>query len=119
MIKLKRRGYQLGEISSGSQGSDQDAAKNWRHGKPVLLRNICRSLLAEHRQDILQSSLLYQAILDGQECDPILAATPYRERLEPHFESLGCTVNQGDDQEIETVYFDAVKQGQTVAEDLW
>jgi len=114
---LIRRGYDFGSVSL-EQGHDDDLS-NWQQGMPILLKKMCLDRLTHHRIDIQQSRTLYEAVLDEQECDSILAQPPYHQRIEPSFESLGCSVNEGDDQEIETVLFDAVSNGDLIAEDLW
>ncbi|MBL1432280.1 MAG: hypothetical protein COC09_03940 [Gammaproteobacteria bacterium] len=120
---LKRRGYDLGTVHSGDEGegsiSSDDELSNWQQGKPFLLKKICLPQLAEYSEHINQAYSLYQAILNDEECDPIFAESPYRDRLDHGFESLGSSVNEGDDQEIETVLFDAIEKGETLAEDLW
>ncbi|MBL4851630.1 MAG: hypothetical protein JKY90_05040 [Gammaproteobacteria bacterium] len=116
---LKRRGYHLGDVDYSSSSLVSDELSNWRQGKPVLLQKICLSQLAEHSENIKQSHLLYLAILNDEECDPILAQLPYSNRLNHHFELLGSSVNEGDEQEIETVLFDAIEKDEILAEDLW
>ncbi len=116
---LNRRGYHLGELSCHSVCSSNDKLNYWQQGKPILLQRICLPQLAEHSENIKQSHSLYLAILNDKECDPILAQPPYSNRLNHHFESLGSSVNEGDDQEIETVLFDAVEKEGILAEDLW
>jgi len=116
---LNRRGYHLGDLSCHSPRSSNDKLNDWQQGKPVLLQKICLLQLAQHSENIKQSYLLYLAILDNEECDPILAQPPYSNRLNHHFEPLGSSVNEGDEQEIETILFDAVEKGGILAENLW
>ena len=123
---LRRRGVDLGIIhinsivESSSFNSLLNARKEWQQGKSILLSGFCKDQLDFYQHDILQSHKLYEAVLAAeQECDEILANTPYASRLETNFESLGSSVNEGDDQEIETVLFDALNNGKIVAEDLW
>ncbi len=116
-LSLKRRGFNLGMASIKRDGGDE--LSNWRSGKPVFLAKACSSELIKHADSIAQSKLLYQAVLAGQQCDPILAEKPYCDRLDIQFESLGSSINEGDKQEIETVLFDAVEGDTVLAEDLW
>ena len=118
--QLQRRGYTHG-IAPAPQ-TESDPLSNWQEGKPVLLKAACLGQLSQHQEDITRSDDLYAAILDGQECDTLFTQSPYIERLENDFESLGCSVNEGDDQEIETIIYDALDPNDhdnIIAEDLW
>ncbi len=117
--RLSRRGFNLGRASETcpNDGSIIDA---WQQGSPILLKEVCANLLEDFQGNIQESFQLYEIALSGEfSCDEMLAQEPYRSRLEPMFESLGSSMNEGDDQEIETVLFDANDQGEVVAEDLW
>ena len=119
-LNLQRRGYNLGEAKLNT--SEPDSLLNWSVGKPTLLKGACLAKLVEFNDDINRSDKLYAALLNNEECDTLLTHSPYAERLAPNFESLGCTVNEGDEQEIETIIFDAIAANdpQTIiAEDLW
>ncbi len=116
---LTRRGHQFGEVFDHAPNSTSDALAAWQNGKPVFLPNCCSAELTEHYKDIAQSHKLYEAILDEQECDAVLANPPYSQRLDKYFEPLGSSVNEGDSQEIETVLFDAIDGDEVLAEDLW
>jgi len=140
---LHRRGFNLGNVQADqvggtglstaelsisklsiskpsiSQPSIFKLQTDWAQGNAILLKSICSDQLVNHSDHIAQSRVLYDAILNGQECDQLLDQSPYLERLENDFESLGCSVNEGDDQEIETIIFDASKNGEVLAEDVW
>jgi hypothetical protein len=118
---LLRRGFDHGAIPAETPPEiTEDAAKSaWSQGKPLLIKQHCRQAISKNSLEIEQSNELYLAILDEQECDELLAASPYHERLNKDFEALGSVVNQGEDQEIETVCFDAVAGDRYVASDLW
>ena len=115
--QLQRRGFSLGQACENN--NDTDSLKNWAQGKPTLLKGLCVQEIKQHSDDIANSDVLYAAILDGQECDTLFTQNPYAERLEDNFESLGCSVNEGDEQEIETIIYDALDGDDVVAEDLW
>ncbi len=117
--KLQRRGYYLGEVTDQGVESTANPKSAWQSGKPIFLKSHCVHELETHARAIKQSQMLYQAILDEEECDQLLAETPYAERLAGQFESLGSSYNEGDDQEIETILFDAVENNEVIAEDLW
>ena len=119
-LSLQRRGFFLGD-APGIQYTN-DPLTHWQEGKPVLLKGMCASSLEQYSSDIVRSNDLYAKLLDGEECDQLFTQPPYIDRLEPNFESLGCSVNEGDDQEIETVIFDALDPNDhenVLAEDLW
>ena len=117
MQPLKRRGISLGHAPCNHFfPSDLD---RWHQGLPVLLGGQSCELIARHKSNIEQTENLVLAILEENECDSILAAAPYAQRLEPKFESLGSTFNEGDQQEIEMVMFDALDGEAVTAEDLW
>jgi len=123
-IQLTRRGFALGETGNPVKTSAVDGGlRDWQQGRPVLLTGACDDMLTQHSSDIRQAFVLYQAILRDESCDGMFEQAPYASRLATHFESLGCSVNEGDDQEIETVLFDVVgqgaEQGELLAEDLW
>jgi len=116
---LMRRGYSLGKIDSIDYIRTADPISNWHLGKPVFLSQVCSDQINSNTPNIQQAEALYRAILNKQECDPLLDLTPYKERIEANFEPLGASVNEGDQQEIETLFFDGVNNTNIVAEDLW
>jgi hypothetical protein len=117
MSLLKRREFLLGNTPSHqAKANDLEA---WNQGLPVLLKAQCLKSLASHNLNIKQTELLVGAILEEKDCDSILAKSPYAERLEPKFQSLGSVFNEGDRQEIEMVTFDVMDGDNIIAEDLW
>lgn len=128
--RLQRRGFDLGVVhveATNSNESDcssssfsSNSRSKWQQGSAILLHGLCKDQLNTYQYDISQSYKLYETLLAAEDdCDEVLANLPYVSRLESGFESLGSSVNEGDDQEIETVLFDAIKGGEVVAEDLW
>ena len=118
--QLQRRGYTHGTAPVAQ--TESDSLSNWHEGKPVLLKGACLAKLGDYQDDIARSDTLYAAILDGEECDTLFTQSPYIDRLENNFESLGCSVNEGDEQEIETIIYDALDPNDhenVLAEDLW
>ena len=116
---LNRRGFDLGSITNEQARELHNVQSNWQRGLPSLIVQGCVPELSAHGQDFAQSDSLYRAILLGAECDPLLDQAPYQARLADHFESLGSSVSEGDEQEIETIFFDALANGELIAEDLW
>ena len=122
MTDLIRRGFHLGAFNaSAAQSTVTNVALNerWQQGLPVLLAKAIEPALPAYRQSITHSEQLYQHILQAKPVDELLDADYYASRWSDQFESLGSGVNQGDAQEMETVYFDAIQDDEIVAEDLW
>lgn len=117
MSQLKRRGFSLGNLPI-NQTKNNDLAL-WNQGFAVLLKAACLKSLQAQAFNIKQTENLVRAVLEEQDCDSILAKTPYVERLEPKFQSLGSVFNEGDQQEIEMVTFDVMDGDDILAEDLW
>jgi len=130
LIKLRRRGFNLGlvdsAVSAASQNSESEylppreqILASWESGRALLLNQLCLKQLSEYAEQLVETEYLVAAILNEQSCDELLYQSPFRERLEPKFQSLGSTFNEGDEQEIEMVVFDALENGSIIAEDLW
>ena len=122
--QLQRRGFDLGRVKLAPKNCTRQALDTivlqqaWQQGEASVLPKMCA--VNEYQNEINQSSSLYSAVLSGESsCDELLDHEPYSNRLVTHFESLGSSINEGDDQEIETVLFDAIENEQVVAEDLW
>jgi len=121
-ISLLRRGYDLGSVKAQQtiDDSEKDSLENWSAGRPILLSGLFTDKLKDYAENIEHSDRLYQAVLESEQpCEELFDMSPYVERLEVNFESLGSSFNEGDDQEIETVLFDAVSDEDVIAEDLW
>lgn len=118
-LPLTRRGFNLGSITVTETPPEANDLARWQHGKPILLQGICNALVTQHRDNMQAAERLYRDILNEHECIVLLEQPHYTERLKTKFESLGCSVNIGDDQEIDTLLFDAVENEKVLAEDLW
>jgi len=116
---LFRRGFSLGTAPSIENNSSLSDLGRWHDGLPVLLAGQCLEYLKNYHSEIEQTENLVRAVLAEKACDDVLAVTPYLERLEPKFVSLGSSFNEGDAQEIEMVMFDAMNGDDIIAEDLW
>ena len=122
--KLERRGFDLGVVRCTPkklrhQAFDSNMLQQaWQQGEAGFLPEICA--VNAYQQEVDAASSLYLAVLSAeQNCDELLDQQPYKARLAENFESLGSSLNAGDDQEIETVLFDAIQNDQLLAEDLW
>lgn len=121
MNYLRRRGFNLGSANTVSNQAKQlsKPTQAWSSGRSVLLRAQFAHALDGIQTCLIQTEKLVSAILEQRDCDEVLAQSPYQERLEPKFQSLGSTFNEGDQQEIEMVVFDALDDDVILAEDLW
>ena len=120
--QLNRRGFDLGTVEDSFRSdtiNSEDQAELWLAGKPCLLKGFCTEGIKHQQQSIAQSASLYQSVLGDEDPHQLIEQPPYSSQLENVFEPMGSSVNEGDDQEIETVLFDAIKQGESVAQDLW
>ncbi len=121
MQNLIRRGFNLGQapLPNPSQDQDNNPGEEWIQGKPIKIRDVCKSSIAAHQNDIENTESLVIEILEGNSIEETILSEPFSLRLTQRFEALGAANNEGDDQEVETLYFDAVQNEKTIAEDLW
>lgn len=123
MQNLYRRGFGLGTAPRKS-AAKADSLENWSRGLPTKLEGVCNDAISAHSHDIQQTEKLVLSILEGESPEALLAAEPYVNRLARMFDPMGAAYNEGDDQEIEMVMFDAISQHSDTAtcetvEDLW
>ncbi|MBI5449988.1 MAG: hypothetical protein HY940_01395 [Gammaproteobacteria bacterium] len=120
---LQRRGTPLGAITELHRTSRQppEAARTaWQSAQPVLLPGLASERLGQYALDIAAAHTLMEQMLDGEHTiDELLEQPPYQTRLQPHFEMLASSQDESDLQEIETLEFDAIADGETTAENLW
>lgn len=119
MNSLIRRGFKLGTAQHNTSYARSQVTERWTNGYPVLLEKAAKPSIEDHQQAILDTEKLVLSVLEGNECLSFFNTSHYKTRLAPYFTPLGCAINEGDDQEIETVLFDAVANGEVVGEDLW
>jgi len=115
--RLHRRGFELGEIIEAF--SEPDSLENWQVGKPVKLEGFIRQIVSQQKAHLHQTEQLVQAVWKEQSIADTLNSPPYAERLQGRFVNFGASFNEGDQQEIETIFFDALEAEQVCAEDLW
>lgn len=119
---LKRRGTALGWIAAtdGPQTIDaHGAAAAWADSTAYLLSGFAHNRLAAHQRHIEQSLTLMAQVAAGKEVAALFEHPPYLDRTTARFEMLSAFQDEGDDQEIETVEYDAVENGEVVGENLW
>ncbi len=122
MQHLYRRGFDLGPVPTpvATESTTRvDAISNWQKGLPTKLKGVCSHLISTHENQISDTEKFVLAILDGNSAEEMLDQPPYVNRLKNTFESMGAAYNEGDDQEVETVMFDALSTQGIDAKDLW
>lgn len=116
---LLRRGFFLGHADASAPINVIDWQAAWHQGQACQLSAFFTEKLPDIAQALTSSELLVKSILEGHSCEQLLQQQHYLKRLLPQFEPMGSFVNEGDDQEIETLLFDARKNDIVNAEDLW
>ena len=121
-VLLKRRGTALGWVAERPQQEDIDAeaaAKAWHNSDAYALPGYVAADLPAQQANIEQALGLMEAVAEGAEVAELLDQSPYLDRTAPQFEMLSSFQDEGDDQEIETIEYDAVDGEEVVAENLW
>jgi len=119
---LKRRGTALGWVAE-RPGQDsinaKVAAQAWNNSSAYALPGYVTAELPAQQANIKQALNLIAAITEGAEVADLLEHPPYIDRTMPQFEMLASFQDEGDDQEIETIEYDAVDGDEVVGENLW
>jgi hypothetical protein len=121
-VLLKRRGTALGWIAEKSETASidaADAARAWTDSQAYAMPGFVSEQLDSQQSHIDQSLQLMQRVAQGEEVAELFEQSPYLERIEPQFEMLSAFQDEGDDQEIETIEYDALDGDTVVAENLW
>jgi len=121
-VLLKRRGTALGWIAEKDETTRidaADAARAWADSQAYVMPGFAREQLDGQQAYIEQSLKLMHRVAQGEEVARLFEQSPYLERIEPQFEMLSAFQDEGDDQEIETIEYDAVQSAEVVAENLW
>lgn len=109
----------LGETGRPDMPSADEIMQAWETMSPLVLPGYITAQLPEYQQAIHQSDTLFTHVLQGDALDELLMNEPYASRLATGYSLLASSFDEGNDQEILTVSFDAIENGETVAEDLW
>jgi len=121
-VLLKRRGTALGWVAERPEQNSIDAlaaAKAWQNSAAYALPAYVAAELPAQQANIEQALGLMAAIAEGAEVAELFEQPPYIHRTTPQFEMLASFQDEGDDQEIETIEYDAVDGDDVVAENLW
>jgi hypothetical protein len=120
--ELARRGFDLGWIAEDARPAMPDATTiktKWHNDEAIMLPGILADVIDHYAADIAHAHRLMEKTLNGEEIAPQLEAEPYVSRLNPKFPLLSAVFEQHDAQCIEKLFFDAEKDGEVIAEDLW
>jgi len=121
-VLLKRRGTALGWVAERPEQDSIDAAaaaKAWNNASAYALPDYVSAELPAQQANIKQALGLMEAIAEGAEVADLFEQPPYIDRTTPQFEMLASFQDEGDDQEIETIEYDAVDGDEVVGENLW
>jgi hypothetical protein len=121
-VLLKRRGSALGWIAEKDETvliDAADAARAWTDSRAYVMPGFVSEQLNSQQSHIDQSLKLMHRVAQGEEVAELFEQSPYLERIEPQFEMLSAFQDEGDDQEIETIEYDALDGDTVVAENLW
>ena len=124
MSELIRRGFKLGPTPKGcgqniaTAASPEELRQSWQQGISVHLPTVFEHDKNQNLKHIQDASHLFQNLLEGEPLDDLLDQQPYSSRLQSEFDCLGSSINPSNEQEIETVFFDAISGNET-EQDLW
>ena len=121
-LPLGRRGVELGRVGIERDSTPPDPewiGQRWRRQQPTVVPDFLADELAGAATDIAVTEDLVAAILDDQEPEDLLTASPYDQRLGDRFALISSVWDEGDDQEIVTLEFDALDGDEVIAEGLW
>ena len=121
-FKIKRRGFLYGYIDVGEKPvaiDSSNAALLWKENKPAHLPAFVYNNLEKYSDEITKSKLMFETIARGGEIEDILDLPEYIERLGERFEMLATRCDDADPQEIVSVDFDVMENGEMIMEDVW
>lgn len=122
-LLLQRRGYQVCWVAASDipiRDPDINEVKElWLRQEAIYIPGYITTELAGFQEQIRYSHEFYNHILNGESCDELFDAPYYSERLLPVYEMLTTTEDEADPQEIVTLEFDVLKEGELIAENLW
>jgi len=121
-FKIKRRGFLSGYIQVDEKPiaiESSEAALLWKANKPVHLPKFVVNNLERFSDEIAKSREMFEVIAKGGDIEAILDQTEYMERLGERFEMLATRCDDADPQEIVSVDFDVMENGEMIMEDVW
>jgi len=120
---LQRRGYQVAWVAPFNtpiKSFDiKQAKKIWESQEALYLPGYITAEQVNFQEEVRHSHALYRQIINGKACDELLDAPYYSGRLLPVYDMLATTEDEADPQEIVTLEFDVLQEGDVIAENLW
>ncbi len=119
---LRRRSLDLGwlqQTKAQAPLSAQQIADRWSSSQAIVLPQAVSGFLKPQKKHITRTLQLMEQVLDEVDCEDVFTESPYQERLNGKFAMLGSIYDEGDRQEIEKIEFDALENGEIIAENLW
>jgi len=120
--ELTRRGFDLGWISEDARPAMPDretVQQRWHNDQAIMLPGILTDVIDSYAVDIASAHQLMEKTLNGAEIAPQIESEPYASRLNPKFPLISALFEEHDEQCIEKLMFDAEKDGEVIAEELW
>lgn len=117
-----RRGIDTGVVQLGKSDAQTDPVKIatlWGSNMPAYLPGVLSKELGKYSNEIDQSRLLYEALLNEEEVEDILDSAPYSKSLGERFQLLSSRFDESDQQEIISVDFDVMDGETLLMEDVW
>lgn len=123
VMLLRRRGITFGWIAAASKQNNNEPRNTmrsaWSRSAPCVLPGHCTAAIPNYVNEITQSQQLMERIAAGESPADLLEEEHYSQRLQPRFEMLAATSDEGDQQEIETIEFDVMDGDEIIGENLW
>ncbi len=137
MLKLKRRGFDLGQVTPlahPTMPTAKEVTQAWQSDKAIVLPALLSENLEKAARNIEKSHKLMENVLESGEITPFLEQPPYQEAIAQNFFIVAASPEEHDAQGIEKIYFDAHElnfasssesnngadnEDDVVAEELW
>lgn len=121
-FRVRRRNTNYGYVTADRQSfmPPIDVVKTaWESNRPVFIPKLLEQRMSDFEQAIAQSFKLYAEIVEGNDIDELLDDAYYQQRLGDRFEMLSMRHDAADSQEIASLDFDVIENGELLYEDVW
>jgi len=119
---IVRRNIHSGWVNIGRPSPElipNDITDRWIKSQPIFLSKFLTSSLPSYTANIEYSKKLYAEIIAGQAIDCLLDEPEYLTRLGEKFELLSSRFDESDRQELVSIDFDLMENGELAMEDIW
>jgi hypothetical protein len=119
--KVTRRDVQYASVSALDTLKDvnQDFSTLWEASKPIFLPGLLKKDLPSVAKDVAQTEVIVSAILESEDASAVFDSDYYQKQIKGAFELLAPVIDESSDQEMVKFHFDALKDGQVDAENIW